>query len=127
MRKLREKTCRGKAAVKGTWEKVDKAVDFALVISFSFLDGQKGPSLHLRSRSQEQRRNTDVSLCSVTESGQTFCDPVDCGPPGSSAHGILQARIREQFSVSYYRGSSQPRDQTRVSCVSCIGRRVLYH
>ena len=48
--------------------------------------------------------------------------PVDCSPPGSSLHGILQTRILEWVAISYSRGSLQPRDLTRVSCVSCIGR-----
>ena len=43
---------------------------------------------------------------------------------GFSAHGIFQARILEWAAISYSRGSSQPRDQTRVSC---IGRQILYH
>ena len=54
-------------------------------------------------------------------------DPMDCSPPGSSIHGILQARILEWVAISSSRGSSQHRDQTHVSCVSCIGRWVLYH
>ena len=52
-----------------------------------------------------------------------LCKPVD--PPGSSVRGILQARILDW--VAYSRGSSWPRDRTCVSCVSRIGRRVLYH
>ena len=47
--------------------------------------------------------------------------------PGSSVHGILQARILEWVAVPSSRRSSQPRDRTHVSCVFCIGRRVLYH
>ena len=47
----------------------------------------------------------------VTQSCSTLCDPVDCGPPGSSVHGILQARILEWVAISFSRGSSQPRDQ----------------
>ena len=59
--------------------------------------------------------------CLVTESRpDSFCDPVDCSPPGSSVHGISQARILEWVATSFSRGSSQPRDWTRVSC---IGRR----
>ena len=54
----------------------------------------------------------------------TLCDPTDGSPPGSSVHGILQARILEWVAIFYSRGSSQPRDQTHVSCiatrVSCI-------
>ena len=51
------------------------------------------------------------------------CDPMDCSPPGSSVHGISQARILEWVAISFFRGSSWPRDQTHVSC---IGRWVLY-
>ena len=50
-----------------------------------------------------------------------------CSPPGSSIHVILQARILEWGASFYSRGSSQPRDQTCVSCVSCFGRQILYH
>ena len=46
---------------------------------------------------------------------------------GSSVHGIFQARILEYIAISSSRGSSQPRDRTHISCVSCIGRRILYH
>ena len=48
---------------------------------------------------------------------------MDCSPPGSSVHGISQARILEWGAVSYSRGSSQPRDWTYISC---IPRRVLF-
>ena len=46
----------------------------------------------------------------------SLCDPVDS--PGSSVHGILQARIPECVAISFFRGSSQPRDQTHVSCMA---------
>ena len=42
-------------------------------------------------------------------------------------HGILQARLLEWVAIPSSRGSSQPRDQTRVSCVSCMGNWILYH
>ena len=57
----------------------------------------------------------DLTLCVHTQSCLTLCDPMDCGPLGSSVHGISQARILEWVAMSYFRGSSQPRDQTRVS------------
>ena len=44
----------------------------------------------------------------------TFCNPMDCGPPGSSVHGILQARIKEWVSVPSSKVSSGHRDQTRI-------------
>ena len=40
-----------------------------------------------------------------------------CSPPGSSVHGVLQARILEWTAISFSRGSSRPRNQTRVSCI----------
>ena len=50
---------------------------------------------------------------------------MDCSPPGSSVHGILQARIREWVAIHSSRGFSQPRDRTRVSYVCCIGNLAL--
>ena len=51
----------------------------------------------------------------VAQSCLTLCDPMDCNLPGSSVHGILQARILEWVAISFSRGSSQPRDQTQGS------------
>ena len=48
-------------------------------------------------------------------------------PPGSSVHGVLQARILERVAISSSRESSWPRDHIRVFCVSRVGRRILYH
>ena len=55
-----------------------------------------------------------------------LCDPRDCSLPGSSVHGIPYARILERLAICYSRGSSRPRDQTHVSCISCSGRQVLF-
>ena len=43
------------------------------------------------------------------------CDPMDCSPPGSS---VLQARVLAWVAMPLSRGSSRPRDQTRVSCTA---------
>ena len=67
------------------------------------------------------------STCSVPQLGLTRCDPKDSSPPGSSVPGIFQARILEWAAVSSSRGSFLPRVQTHISCVSCIGRWILYH
>ena len=56
-----------------------------------------------------------------------LCDPMGCSPPGSSFHGILQARMLEWVAMPSSRGSSRPRARTLASYVSCVGRRVLYH
>ena len=53
----------------------------------------------------------------------SFCDPMDCRPPGFSVFGIFQARILEWVTIYFTRGSFQPRDQTSISC---IGRWILY-
>ena len=57
----------------------------------------------------------------ATRSCPTLCNPIDCSLPGSSVHGILQKRKLEWVAISSSRGSSQPRDQTRVSCASYFG------
>ena len=57
----------------------------------------------------------------VAQSYPTPCDPMDCSLPDSSVHGIFQARVLEWVTISFSRGSSQPRDWTRVS--STTGRR----
>ena len=54
----------------------------------------------------------------------TLCRPVDCNSPGFSVHGIVQARILERVAISYSRESSQPRDQTLISCIAW---KILYH
>ena len=55
---------------------------------------------------------------SVAQLCPTLCHPMDCSPPGSSVHEIFQARILEWVAISFSRGSSQPRDQTWVSCIA---------
>ena len=49
-----------------------------------------------------------VCACSVAQLCPTLCDPIDYSPPGSSVHGIRQARILEWVSISFRRGSSDP-------------------
>ena len=65
-------------------------------------------------------------LLLVTQSCLTLCNTMDCSPPGSSVHGILQERILQWVVMPSSRGSSQSRNRTHVSYISCIGRQVLY-
>ena len=77
---------------------------------------------HLRSREstsgagrapqEEGEHGLSLLLCSVTSLGLTLCDPVDCGPPGSSVHGILQAKILACVAVSFCRGLHNQRTLT---------------
>ena len=61
------------------------------------------------------------------QSCPTLCDPMDCSLPGFSVHGTLQARGLEWAAISSSRGSSWPSNWTHVSCISCLGRQILYH
>ena len=63
-------------------------------------------------------------LCLVTKSCPSLCVPMDCSPPGSSVHRILQARTLEWVAISSSKVSSQLRDRTYISYV---GRQILYH
>ena len=65
-------------------------------------------------------KNESVSHAVMSDSLR----PKDWSPPGSSVHGIFQARILEWVAISSSRRSSQPRDRT---CVSCIGRQIVHH
>ena len=58
------------------------------------------------------------SQSEVSQLCPTLCDPVNCSLPGSSVHGVLQARILEWVAISISRGSSWPRDRTRVSHIA---------
>ena len=59
------------------------------------------------------RQSEDALI--LAQSCPTLCDPMDCSPPGSSVHEIFQARIMEWVANSFTKGSSRPRDRTRVS------------
>ena len=67
-----------------------------------------------------------VHAGSVLQSCSTLCNPIDCSPPGSSVRGILEAGILEWVAMSFSRGSSWYRDRTHVSCLSCVGRWILF-
>ena len=67
-----------------------------------------------------------IYYCYCVQSCLILCDPMDCRLPGFSVHGIFQARVLEWVAISFSRGSSQPRDQTSISCIFCIGRQILF-
>ena len=69
-------------------------------------------------------KNLHIVVFVVTKSCLTLRNPMDYSPPVSSVHEISQARILEWIAIFSSRESSRPRDWT---CVSCIGRQVLYH
>ena len=67
-----------------------------------------------------------VCVCGkAIQSCPAFCNLMDPSPPGSSVHGILQARILEWVALPSFRGSSWPRDWTHISCDSCIAGMLI--
>ena len=76
---------------------------------------------HLSWSTHSHQSNSDliclICCCLVTKSWPTLCNPMDYRPQGPSLHGIFQARIMEWVAISYSSGSSQPRDQTGISCI----------
>ena len=70
--------------------------------------------------------HVSISLCvhaQLLSHIKTLCDPRDCCPPGSSVHGIFQARILEWVAISSSRVSSQPGDRSGVFCISSLAGR----
>ena len=63
--------------------------------------------------STERKKESEVS-----QSCLTLCNSIVCSLPGSSVHGIFQARILEWVAISFSRASSQPRDRTQVSYIA---------
>ena len=69
----------------------------------------------------------------VAQSCPILCDPIDCSLPGSSVHGILQARILEWVPIPFSRRSFWPRDWTKVACTAgrfftvWVARQALLH
>ena len=101
------------------------------ILKFFIIFEQGTPPFHLAlgltNHIPGPERGLNVFLCMCVQLCLTLCDPMDCGLSGSSVHGILQARILGWVAISSSRGSSWFRGSTRLFCVSCIGRRILYH
>ena len=80
-------------------------------------------------RKKVLKNQVDILLCCAKslQSCPTLCDPMDYSLPGSSVHGILQARILEWVAMPSFRESSQPSNWTHVFCVSCIAGGFFTH
>ena len=81
------------------------------------------PLVHLILKAEDliNGRFLQLQWSEVAQSCPTLCNPMDCSLPGSSVHGIFQARILEWVAISFSRRSSRPRDRTQVSRI--VGRR----
>ena len=95
-------------------------------LSFSSHRSERGHCSPLKPVTGKGNRISKISLqwneVRVAQLCLTLSNSIDCSPPGSSGHGILQARILEWVAIPFSRGSSQPRDQT---CISCIAGRFF--
>ena len=72
------------------------------------------------------RTHECVNMCISAQSCLTLCDPMDCSPAGSSAHGVFHTRILEWAAIPLLQGVFLTQG-SHISCVSCIGRRIPYH
>ena len=79
--------------------------------------GRREKDPHASSERKEEAAKIPLKV-KVAQSCPTLCDPMDCSPPGSSVHGILQARKLEWVAIPFSKGSSQPRDGTQVSHIA---------
>ena len=84
------------------------------------------PTVNILSESAEAISYPEFNAKSL-QSYLTLWNPMNCSLPGFSVYGILQARILKWVAKSSSRGSSPSRNQTHVSYISCIDKRVLYH
>ena len=90
------------------------------------------PSTHTHTHTHTQKRVilTEIFLCSyclVAKSYPNLWEPMDCNQPGSSVHGISQARILEWVAISFSRASSQLRDRTQISYIGRLDSCLLSH
>ena len=78
----------------------------------------RGQELQLLKPLSSRTRAVQHEEAKVAQLCLTFSDPMNCSLPGSSVHGILQARLLEWVAVPFSRRSSQPRNKTGVSCIA---------
>ena len=103
-----------------------KIIYATLITSYTAREGlQKAGEEKLKQDSNGDYKKWNIEKLHVhAQSCLTFCAAVDSSPPGSSAHGIFQARTMGWGAISYSGRSSQPRDQTWVSYIC---RQIPYH
>ena len=101
------------------WEDpLEKGMDAHSSILTWRIPWTKKPGRLQSMESQRVRHNWVTKHSTAVPVQGALCDPMDCGPPGSSVHGILQARILGWVVIPFPRGSSWPRDWTQVSCIA---------
>ena len=97
-----------------------------LILQMWNTKAQRSFATHWRTTQLDWVAHLSVCVCESL-SHVWLCDPMDYRQPGSSVHGIFQARILEWDAISSSRGSSRLKDWICISCISCLGRWILYH
>ena len=92
---------------------------FLLVLSIHHQNSFQDTLIHITPHSQHHYPTRNLQPL-VAQSCLTLCNPMDCSPPGSSVHGISQARILEWVTIPFSRVSSPSRDWTCISQVYCL-------
>ena len=95
------------ALLSGSHEKIQNWAD-KVEVSWRILELKVE---HFPLRNFKGKWSVSCSVC------PTLCNPIDCSPPGSSVHGISQAKILEWVALPFFKWSSPPRDLTWVSCI----------
>ena len=89
-----------------------------LVIASIGEDTDYSSTASMNISSHSHCRQQSVCVCVSRYVMPNSYGPMDCSPPGSSFHGILQARLLEWVAIPFSRGSSRPKDRTWVSCIA---------
>ena len=92
-----------------------------ILIHVSLCTSMRVPVTHKCWNGSDSAISSTLLCCAVlhlvAQSCLILCNPMDCSPPDSPVHGILQARILEWVAMLSSRGSSQSRDRTQVSLI----------
>ena len=80
--------------------------------------GEPGVLTSMGSHRVGHDRSDLAAAAAVIQLCLTLCHPMDCSPPGTSAHRLLQVRMMKWVAIPFSKGSSQPRDQTQVSHIA---------
>ena len=102
----------------GTWKPTDVMIIFLRSLGFPCDSAGKESACNAGDMGSIPGLGSEMKWSELSQSCLTLWDPMNCSPPGSSIHGILQARILEWVAISFSKGTSQPRDRTRVSHIA---------
>ena len=92
---------------------ITKRKDWKILLKWMRINMKMKMRVSGRKERKRKEKTNGIPVVVVTQSCPTPCDPTDCSPPGSSVHGVLQARILEWIAIPFSRGSSDPEVKPR--------------